>query len=952
VQQRNWNGNVGFDPRSRMAPAAQGYQMHSQEQSSYTAMPSQGANQTREQFQSSRQFGAERSQMPALSGFQQDPCVVSPQGRPKLSKSLRPGANMSAQSGQMQRQASARQFSNLEVPWSQSGGNEAGLRAQSGAVESRTLPNRPQRGGSVAPSMEQMQQYQGTGLNSQYGNVAPEPMLRNGSAQQQMRRQQLEQSPSGARGKPVQFLTPRTNKGFPISENNHKELQGQIPQNAPSARQVKSATEHAFKKTIVKANAPAYSSTPGKNAGTFNSANQAARPAIKHGPFIIDNDDDDDFIKGINASKANAAPQPAPAPTPDKVVPSTDGQAAPAAEAIEQASLASETQEGSQHKISTDAAQSSGASMSQSQDLSSAPAQLPAPEPSFTRASRPIYFSKGRRGNRTLTHGLDSPSQTGSGSLPSGSSQDSASTQQPAPSPKPTDDELKALEAEKRKAKAEGRKAKKASEKAASEKREKESAALARIREKEEMAAKALAPDALFQEPVNEAAQARIEASRRKEEQRKWEAEIKRKHKQAMAEELERAKTEAAEKARVEKEAEKAAKRAKTGEEREAGRVKREEEEKKRLAEQQRKAEALLEQKRLEQEERDVKAREKEAAEELKRQEDAEKLKKALDEAKQTAASLKPAKKKPATEKMTDKVSDPKVNATDLLEEDTGGLFVDDSMDIGSSQSQIGRPDDKIMAEIPNCTSNSQPLTPTSPPQSSTPSKQKNVSFSKESSQSTTANPSNAAAVAESLSLRARAGWKVARKADVETKAVSTVVQDFMEKFQADQKKQHEAAARERAHEKAQEKKELSALLEKLGSTVATMVQKEVKTAVQKVAQERPMSVVVKEQDPLNPFISLASAQQKHTSNRQFANGKRPVGRPSKSEKQQEQQRIKREKEGLRLAENARARFEAKLKKDNMEQGRPMGKGEFEEYIERRMVSLSFNRLYSKMSDI
>jgi hypothetical protein len=707
-----------------------------------------------------------------------------------------------------------------------------------------------------------------------------------------MRRQELEHSTSDARGKPIQFLTPSTNKELPISENNFTGLQGQIAQNAPSAHQVKAAAEQTFKKKIVKANAPAYINTPRENAATSNSVNQAAHPAVKHGPFILDNDDDDEFIQDINASKANAAPQPAPASTPDKVAPSTDGPC------------------------------------------------------------RPIDFSKGRRGNRPLTYGLSSPSQTGSGSLPSGSSQDSASTPQAALPPKPTDDELKAVEAEKRKSKAEGRKAKKAAEKAASEKREKESAALAKIREKEEMAAKALAPDALFQEPVNEAAQARIEASRRKEEQKKLEAEIRKKHKQSMAEELERAKTEAAEKARVQKEAEKAAKRAKTGEEREADRAKREEEEKKRVAEQQRKVQELREQKRREQDERDVKAREKEATEELKRQEDADKLKKALDEAKQTATSLKPAKKKSATEQMTDKVSDPKVNATDLLEKDTGSLFVNDSMDIDSFQAQVGSPDDEIMAEVPNGTSNSQPLTPTSPPQSSTPSKHKKVSFSKEHSQSTTANPSSAAAVVESLSLRARAGWKVARKADVETKAVSNVVQDFMEKFQADQKKQHEAAARERAREKAQEKKELGALLEKLGSTVTTMVQKEVKTAVEKVAQGRPMSVVLKEQDPLNPFRGLAFAQQKHMSDRQFANEKRPVGRPRKSENQQEQQRKKREKEGLRLAENARARFEAKLKKDNMEQGRPMSKGEFEEYIERRMVSLSSNLRYSKISDI
>lgn len=322
-----------------------------------------------------------------------------------------------------------------------------------------------------------------------------------------------------------------------------------------------------------------------------------------------------------------------------------------------------------------------------------------------------------------------------------------------------------------------------------------EAKAYAKIKEKEDMAAKANDTNALFEEPINEAAQARIKASILKEEMHKQGIELKRKHKQALAEDLERLKKEAAEREKEQKEterAEKASRKSKTQEERDEIQKVREAEEKKRLDEQKRKAEELLLKKREEQSEREAAARAKEAATERKRQQDAENLKKSLEVSKLAATSLKRAKKgQSSREESGERVTTAAIEAPELLVEDDGGLFVPEN--VGAEPSDETKATDRSAAVHPKGDIQRPPLTPTSPPKSDSIPNITAINPNTEQKVSNIVATIEKIPGSEALSLRALAGWRGARKANTETKVASIVIEHHKEKLSADQKMRDEA---------------------------------------------------------------------------------------------------------------------------------------------------------------
>lgn len=787
--------------------------------------------------------------------------------------------------------------------------------------------------------------------NLRYANVAPSSTQAQRPVKQNATRNRLsDYSLDVAMNRSHQALRPMESQGFWLSKSTSRSPPKQIPQRPSSAPQAAAVLEapisQSFRNPIEKAD-----NKPQNNCLASSVSNiPRGRVVNWRGPFIID-DDDDDFIRPDKSRNYQSGNNTNTAAAQQKIRPLTPpGRTAKMGADDELVTGQKATTDKQTKSAST---QAKASLITPPSDSPSSSTLTPTTAPLFTRPTwKKIDFSKGRRGIRSLTHGLDDvPSQKSGGDTSSPQSSLESNSMGPPPSStsKHAAEDLKAAEAKKRKQKSDERKVKKAEEKSMQDKLEKEAAALAKIKEKEEMAAKEKDADALFQEPVNEAAQARTEASKRREEQRKLETEIKKRHKQALAEELEQTKKEAAEKAKADKESEKAFKRAKSEEEREAIRQKRELEEAKRMMEQQRKAEELLAKKKHEQEQKDAAVREKEAEAEHKRQEVADKLRKTLEESKLAATSLKSARKRQEGEKSKDneneRVTKPDIDEPDFIEEDDGGLFVNESIDINLLE-EINTATDGITRDDPEGNSRFQPTIPKYLSQNDPKMKSAAGPSSKDRGSDTPT--SGKVFSAESLSLRAR--WKGAQKAAVESKAVGAVVQEHMERLEADQRKREDVAARERSREKSQEKKELAVLFEKLGSNMTAQVQKEIKTAVEKIAKERPPTIVAKERDTLNPFMGLASAQQKYSSEIQCSQ-KRPVGRPpkrsTKLDKQQEQTKKRREKADLRQAEAAKTRFEDKLHKDNAEQSRPMNAEEFVSMVERQMASCFVTNWYN-----
>jgi hypothetical protein len=234
------------------------------------------------------------------------------------------------------------------------------------------------------------------------------------------------------------------------------------------------------------------------------------------------------------------------------------------------------------------------------------------------------------------------------------------------------------------------------------------------------------------------------------------------------------------------------------------------------------------------------------------------------------------------------------------------------------------------------------PITPISSPRSDPTSKAKPASSNPKSKSFNVIELMKDIPGAEPTSLRAKAGWKGARIADVEIKATSGVFQHYIDKLLADQKLREEAAARDHAREKVQEKNDLAALFERLGSSVTSQVQGEVKVALERALKERPPTIPAQEKIQLNPIREIVAPQQKYSSETQCLL-KRPVPWQLKepaqvTEKSQHQSDEKRARDEIRLAEKARKRFEVKLHKDNAEQSRPMSAYEFSSLIDRHMV--------------
>ncbi|KFY07484.1 hypothetical protein V492_07099 [Pseudogymnoascus sp. VKM F-4246] len=519
-----------------------------------------------------------------------------------------------------------------------------------------------------------------------------------------------------------------------------------------------------------------------------------------------------------------------------------------------------------------------------------------------------INFAQGRRGARPLTHGLvDPPDQKTGADSQSGKSKSNAKC------------------------------SKKTGGDAASGEIKKQAEAYAKIKEKQDMAAKANSTDALFEEPVNEAAQARINASKQKEEIRKREIEARKKYKQAMAEEIEKIKKEAAESEKAQREAERASRKSKTQGEREEMEKAREEEENKRHEEQKRKADELLSRKREEQSEREAAAREKEAVAETKRQQDAETLKKALEASKVAAISLKPAKKG----QVGREESGGRTTAAAIKQPkppvDDGGLFVPEQV--------VVEPPDEATPDRsaqPRGDTQRPPLTPTSPPNSnSTPNSRKPTTNTEQKV------PHIAATIqeipgSEDISLRALAGWRGARKANTETKVASIVIEHHKEKLMAEQKLRDEALAQERAREKTELMEGFSTLFERLSSTLTAQVKGELKTAVEKVLNVRPPIMPTTSRAVLNQAKGNTVSPKKYASETQCflerKTTKQPKDIAAPGEKSlSDSDARKREKEEVRLAEKARKRFEVKLHRDNAEQSRPMSEYEFRSLIERQV---------------
>ncbi|KFY53593.1 hypothetical protein V496_07459 [Pseudogymnoascus sp. VKM F-4515 (FW-2607)] len=527
--------------------------------------------------------------------------------------------------------------------------------------------------------------------------------------------------------------------------------------------------------------------------------------------------------------------------------------------------------------------------------------------------SSTINFARGRLGSRPLTFGLDDPPD------------------------RKIDADSRAREN-----RSGVRKSKKADD-AVLGKVQKQAEAYAKIKEKEDMAAKAKDINALFEEPVNEAAQARIQTSIQKDEMHRRELEVKRKFMQAMAEELEIMKKENADRENAQKEAERAeraSRKSKSQEERDAIQMMREAEEKKRLDERRREAEELLLQKRQEQIEREAAAREKEAATESKRQQDAENLKKFLETSRIAATSLKAAKRgQCGREENGEKATTAEIETLDLTADD-GGLFVPEQVVVEPSDET--KSTNRSATVRPRGDIQHLPLTPTSPPRRDSANLNvKTVTQSKEQKVSKIAAAIKEIPGSEDLSLRAHAGWRGARKANTETKVASIFLEHHKEKLSEDQRLRDEASVQERARERTELKRDFAVLFEKLASTLTGQVQGELKEAVDKILNVRPPAIPMNSWSGSTPVRGTTVSPKKYASETQCFLGRKttklpkelaPPGEKSSSDSDAR----RRDKEEMRLVEKARKRFEVKLRRENEEQSRPMSEYAFRSHIERQ----------------
>ncbi|KAL5351148.1 hypothetical protein ACLOAV_002999 [Pseudogymnoascus australis] len=489
-----------------------------------------------------------------------------------------------------------------------------------------------------------------------------------------------------------------------------------------------------------------------------------------------------------------------------------------------------------------------------------------------------INFARGRLGSRPLTFGLDDPPD------------------------RKIDADSRA-----RKNRSGVRKSKKADDAVLGEV-QKQAEAYAKIKEKEDMAAKAKDINALFEEPVNEAAQARIQTSIQKDEMHRRELEVKRKFMQAMAEELEIMKKENADRENAQKEAERAeraSRKSKSQEERDAIQMMREAEEKKRLDERRREAEELLLQKRQEQIEREAAAREKEAATESKRQQDGENLKKFLATSRIAATSLKAAKRgQCGREENGEKATTAEIETLDLTADD-GGLFVPEQV--------VVEPSDETK---------------------STNRKQRAKSIQDRRSDK------GDTWLGRTFSSSA-CRLEGARKANTETKVASIFLEHHKEKLSEDQRLRDEASVQERARERTELKRDFAVLFEKLASTLAGQVQGELKVAVDKILNVRPPAIPMNSWSGSTPVRGTTVSPKKYASETQCFLGRKttklpkelaPPGEKSSSDSDAR----RRDKEEMRLVEKARKRFEVKLRRENEEQSRPMSEYAFRSHIERQ----------------
>lgn len=525
-----------------------------------------------------------------------------------------------------------------------------------------------------------------------------------------------------------------------------------------------------------------------------------------------------------------------------------------------------------------------------------------------------INFAQGRRGARSLTYGLDDPL---------GRKKDAGSRNQ--------------------KNKSVVKKSKK-DESASLTEVQKQAEAYAKIKEKEDMATKVKDTDALFEEPINEVAQARIQADLRKEETRKREVEARRRYK----EEMETIKKEDAEREKARKEAEKAEralKKVKTQEERDAIQKTREEEDKKRHDEQKRNAEELIRKKRQEQSKREAAVIEKEAVAERKRQQDAGNLKKNLEASKLAATSLKLAKRgQGGREETGERATMAAMDTPEPpVDDDDGGLFVPEH--VGTEIADETIPRGRSAAVHPGGDIQRQPLTLISPPKIDPMPNTEQKAF-------------NIAAAmkeipgSEALSLRALGGWRESRKANTETKIASIVIAQLKEVLSADQKLRDEASAQERARLRTELKEDLAALFQPFGSALIGQVEGKLEAAMDKMLNIRLPIMPTNARNGLNPVRGMAVSPKKYASETQFSPGRKPTKQPNdlgplgeKSLGDNEARR--REKEEIRLAEKAKKRFEVKLHRDNADQGRYMSEYEFRSTIEGQVVSYSHSHVSS-----
>ncbi|KFY22216.1 hypothetical protein V493_06765 [Pseudogymnoascus sp. VKM F-4281 (FW-2241)] len=527
--------------------------------------------------------------------------------------------------------------------------------------------------------------------------------------------------------------------------------------------------------------------------------------------------------------------------------------------------------------------------------------QLPVPK---------INFAQGRRGIHPLTSGLDDP-------------------------PQRKNDAINGF----RKSKS-GVKWPKKVQDAAIGKIQKQAEAYAKIKEKEDMAAKTNDTNALFEEPINEAAQARIQTSIQKEEMHKREVEARRRCRQGLDEELEMEKKESAEREYTQKEVERAERelrKSKTQEERVAIQRMREEEDKKRHEEKKRKAEEVLRRKREEKSEREAAAIEKEAAAECKRQQDAENLKKTLEASRLAATSLRTAKKGQVGRGECGGRATATAIKTPASPVDDGGLFVPEQVVFDPSDET--EPTHRSVVGHPGTHIQHTPLTPTSPP--------KTIPNIKTLAPNTEQKASNIAATikeipgSQDISLRALAGWRGARIANTETKVSSIIIEHHKEKLSADQKMRDEASAQERARERAELQGDFAVLFEKLSATLMGQVQGEIKGAVDKVLNARPPTIPTNARDGSNTMRGIPISPKKFSSETQCFLGHKTSKKskelaPSGEKTPSDSDARRREKEETRLVEKAKKRFEVKLQRDNAEQSRYMSEYEFKSLIERQ----------------